>query len=142
MNLLLLSSSSSSSSSSLPLSSSLSYHTTQHLSMNQGQNLVPRVPHVTIFIHSFIQSVFLRKVQSLYHSRVSTDRDPVLPLSITSTFSFSQGHLVAAYVFFLVTSLYLSINVCVCVYYYYYYYHHHHHHHYRRRRITLHSTYL
>jgi hypothetical protein len=53
MNLWLLSSSSSSSSSSLPLSSSLSYHTTQHLCMNQGQNLVPRVPHVTTFIHSF-----------------------------------------------------------------------------------------
>ena len=68
----------------------------------------------TILLYSpFSLQVILRQVHSLFQSEFSTQRDLVLPLSISGTLNFCYGHPVAAYVFFLV---FPSLLFCIIFY--------------------------
>jgi hypothetical protein len=53
-------------------------------------------------IHSLIPWCFLRQIHSVFRGEFPIECDLVLPLSISSILSFSSGHPVAAYVFFIV----------------------------------------
>ena len=66
-------------------------------------------------IYSFILLSVLWQIHSLFQSEFSTQCNLVLLLSFSSIFWFSQGHTVAAYIFFLVlpshpSLLHLSCN--------------------------------
>ena len=58
---------------------------------------------------SFIPQSALRQVHSVFPSEFFTGCDLVFPISIQSILSFSYGHPVAAYVFFLVFPSLLSV---------------------------------
>jgi hypothetical protein len=50
---------------------------------------------------AFIPQSVLRQVRSLFQSEFYTEHDPMLPLSISNILSFTKGHPVADYAFFL-----------------------------------------
>jgi hypothetical protein len=56
------------------------------------------------FVHSYTVQCVLRQTHSLYKNALSTEYDLLLSPSISSTLSFSSGHKVTAYDFFLVLS--------------------------------------
>ena len=62
------------------------------------------------FIHSFVHSFCscLTTVHTLFQNEFSTECGLVLPLLISSIIFFPEGHLVAAYIFFLVFPSLLS----------------------------------
>jgi hypothetical protein len=61
-------------------------------------------------IHSFILQSVLRQVRSLFQSEFSIECNLVLPLSISSIFSFPYDHPVAAYVFSIILPFFLLSN--------------------------------
>ena len=71
--------------------------------INQNRNKIHKgLTALLSIVYPFILQSVLRQVHSHFHSKFSTQRDLLLPLSISSTLSFPSDYPVAAYIFFLI----------------------------------------